>query len=92
MSCSESAIKDSIQQVYMSRQTTLKGVADKIIDIFQIPTTLDRPTRFLFRSCEENVQSHQCEISDTVTLNNSGYGFQDVLINKKKLHFSGVFI
>ncbi len=78
ISCSESAKKDSTQKIILSRQTTLKEVAEKIRNAFQIPATVKKPARFLFRSNDENSLGHPCEISNKVTLNNSGYGIQDV--------------
>jgi hypothetical protein len=78
ISCSDSAKKEAKQAVVLSRQTTLKEVADTIMNAFQISPTRNRPARLLFKSEDENAPVHHCEISNKVTLNNSGYGPQDV--------------
>lgn len=86
ISCSESAKKDAIKSMIMSRQTPLVEVVNKIRSAFNVPPSLKRKTRLFFKSSEDK-SMHPCKITETVTLNNSGYGIQDV----NKFFFVGFY-
>lgn len=79
ISCSESSKKDAVITTVMSRQTTLPDVIDKIRTQFQIPASLKRPARLFFKSKDNKIMHPVTEITSKVTLNNSGYGVQDII-------------
>ena len=78
VSCSEYIVKDAIQPIVMSRQSTMEEVVEKIKNSLKAPVTGQRPMRLFFKS-KDNKSMHPVEI-DKTTINNAGYGIQDVCL------------
>ena len=79
-SCSEGDKTKKIIQIEMSRQANTKDVAEMIKTAFKVPKALDnRKVRLFYKPKVENQKPQPCEISETITLNSSGYSSHDVI-------------
>jgi hypothetical protein len=80
ISSSESAAKDVVHTAIMSRQTNILDVVSAIRSSFKIPVSNKRPVRLMYTSKDAEKPVHHVEINASNTLNNSGYGPDDVRV------------